>query len=77
VSFYTNLNRLAITASPLFDRALNMDMNEIWTNLVPYPRINIPLIPFYLISLKKMFGAWFITVFNSYHNTFFNGLGKM
>ena len=41
---YTNLNRLiaqiisSITASLRFDGALNVDLNEFQTNLVPYPR---------------------------------------
>ncbi|KAL7671890.1 hypothetical protein ACOME3_006792 [Neoechinorhynchus agilis] len=46
---YTNLNRLigqvvsSITASLRFDGALNVDINEFQTNLVPYPRIHFPL----------------------------------
>ncbi|XP_043541501.1 tubulin alpha-1D chain-like [Chiloscyllium plagiosum] len=42
---YTNLNRLiaqvvsSITASLRFDGALNVDLTEFQTNLVPYPRI--------------------------------------
>ena len=46
---YTNLNRLiaqiisSITASLRFDGALNVDLNEFQTNLVPYPRIHYPL----------------------------------
>uniref|UniRef100_A0A0N5C1X4 Tubulin_C domain-containing protein n=1 Tax=Strongyloides papillosus TaxID=174720 RepID=A0A0N5C1X4_STREA len=46
---YTNLNRLiaqvvsSITASLRFEGALNMDLNEFQTNLVPYPRIHFPL----------------------------------
>ena len=41
---YYNLNRLiaqiisSITASLRFDGALNVDLNEFQTNLVPYPR---------------------------------------
>ena len=41
---YSNLNRLigqivsSITASLRFDGALNVDLNEFQTNLVPYPR---------------------------------------
>jgi tubulin alpha len=44
---YTNLNRLisqivsSITASLRFDGALNVDLNEFQTNLVPYPRYDI------------------------------------
>lgn len=46
---YTNLNRLiaqiisTITASLRFEGALNVDLNEFQTNLVPYPRIHYPL----------------------------------
>ena len=46
---YTNLNRLiaqiisSITASLRFEGALNVDLNEFQTNLVPYPRIHYPL----------------------------------
>merc|ERR1712146_820439 len=42
---YTNLNRLlaqiisSLTASLRFDGALNVDITEFQTNLVPYPRI--------------------------------------
>lgn len=49
---YTNLNRLisqvvsSITASLRFGGALNVDMNEFQTNLVPYPRIHFPLASF-------------------------------
>merc|ERR1712137_987885 len=43
---YTNLNRLiaqvisSLTASLRFDGALNVDLTEFQTNLVPYPRIH-------------------------------------
>ena len=46
---YVNLNRLiaqivsSITASLRFDVALNVDLTEFQTNLVPYPRIHFPL----------------------------------
>jgi len=46
---YANLNRLvaqvisSLTASLRFDGALNVDMNEFRTNLVPYPRIHFML----------------------------------
>ncbi|VDO25658.1 unnamed protein product [Onchocerca flexuosa] len=49
VPTYTNLNRLiaqivsSITASLRFDGALNVDLTEFQTNLVPYPRIHFPL----------------------------------
>ena len=51
VSFpmYNNLNRLiaqitsSITSSLRFDGALNVDLNEFQTILVPYPRIHFPL----------------------------------
>ncbi|CAH0559629.1 unnamed protein product [Brassicogethes aeneus] len=46
---FTNLNRVisqivsSITASLRFDGALNVDLTEFQTNLVPYPRIHFPL----------------------------------
>ncbi|XVE95113.1 hypothetical protein REPUB_Repub02eG0068600 [Reevesia pubescens] len=46
---YTNLNRLvsqvisSLTASLRFDGALNVDVAEFQTNLVPYPRIHFML----------------------------------
>ncbi|CAL8089386.1 unnamed protein product [Calicophoron daubneyi] len=46
---YANLNRLigqvvsSITASLRFEGALNVDLTEFQTNLVPYPRIHFPL----------------------------------
>jgi len=49
---YTNLNRLlaqcisSVTASLRFDGALNVDLTEFQTNLVPYPRIHFPLCAF-------------------------------
>ncbi|XP_030301771.1 tubulin alpha-4 chain isoform X2 [Calypte anna] len=49
---YTNLNRLisqivsSITASLRFDGALNVDLMEFQTNLVPYPRIHFPLVTY-------------------------------
>merc|ERR1712157_673476 len=49
---YENLNRLisqvvsSITASLRFDGALNVDLNEFQTNLVPYPRIHFPLVAY-------------------------------
>ncbi|XP_058449600.1 tubulin alpha-8 chain-like [Malaya genurostris] len=57
---YTNLNRLisqvvsSITASLRFGGALNVDMNEFQTNLVPYPRIHFPLAAFSpLVPVEK------------------------
>merc|ERR1711892_652772 len=49
---YTNLNRLigqivsSITASLRFDGALNVDLTEFQTNLVPYPRIHFSLVTY-------------------------------
>lgn len=49
---YEHLNRLiaqvvsSITSSLRFDGALNVDLTEFQTNLVPFPRIHYPLISF-------------------------------
>ncbi|KAL2817440.1 Tubulin/FtsZ, GTPase domain-containing protein [Aspergillus cavernicola] len=49
---YEHLNRLiaqvvsSITSSLRFDGALNVDLNEFQTNLVPFPRIHYPLISY-------------------------------
>ena len=58
---YTNLNKLiaqiisSITASLRFDGALNVDLNEFQTNLVPYPRIHFPMANFSpIISAAKV-----------------------
>jgi len=59
---YTNLNRLiaqvisSITVSLRFDGALNVDITEFQTNLVPYPRIHFMLSSYApLISSEKAF----------------------
>ncbi len=57
---YTNLNRLiaqvisSLTASLRFDGALNVDLTEFQTNLVPYPRIHFVLASYApVISAEK------------------------
>merc|ERR1712100_831505 len=59
---YTNLNRLlaqvmsSLTASLRFDGALNVDITEFQTNLVPYPRIHFMLALYVLIiSAEKAY----------------------
>jgi len=58
---YLNLNRLisqvmsSVTASLRFDGALNVDLSEFQTNLVPYPRIHFPLASYApLVSKSKI-----------------------
>ncbi|XP_026474348.1 tubulin alpha-1 chain-like [Ctenocephalides felis] len=49
---YSNLNRMvsqvvsSITTSLRFSGAINVDLNEFQTNLVPYPRIHFPLVTY-------------------------------
>merc|ERR1711871_1820262 len=59
---YTNLNRLiaqvisSLTASLRFDGALNVDVTEFQTNLVPYPRIHFMVSSYSpIISTEKAY----------------------
>lgn len=59
---YSNLNRLiaqvvsSLTASLRFEGALNVDINEFQTNLVPYPRIHFMLTAYApIVSAAKAF----------------------
>ena len=84
---YTNLNRLiaqiisSITASLRFDGAINVDLNEFQTNLVPYPRIHFPMATYspvisadkvntlesQFLNFVNLFVSYISTIFQAYH----------
>jgi tubulin alpha len=59
---YDHLNRLiaqvvsSVTASLRFNGALNVDLTEFQTNLVPFPRIHYPLISYAPVISRKRSG---------------------
>ena len=82
---YTSLNRVcaqiisSITASLRFDGALNVDLNEFQTNLVPYPRIHYPIATYQPIlpaekamheSLDVSLNLYFFNLCTYYEGTF-------
>lgn len=52
----------SITASLRFDGALNVDLTEFQTNLVPYPRIHFPLAAYAPVVSADKVTNWILPI---------------